>query len=53
MSRPNTFNAKTKNAAIKMTGVIKREFDNLTNEEIEEHKDLVNQAKLEELKKVA
>ena len=36
-----------------MTGVIKREFDNLTNEEIEEYRDLVNQATLEELKKMA
>ena len=44
-------NAKTKSKTVQVTGVIKREFDNLTTEEIVEHTNMVNQAKLEELKR--
>ena len=45
------YNAKTKSDAIKVTGVIKREFDNLTKEEIITHAKQVSQAKFEELKR--
>ena len=34
----------------KVSAVIKREFDNLTKEEIKTHAKLVNEAKLDELK---
>ena len=51
MTPAPVYNAKTKSGAIKVTGVIKREFDNLTKEEIITHAKQVNQAKFEELKR--
>ena len=44
-------NVKTVSDDIRFKGVIKREFDNLTKEEIVKHKKQVDQAKLEELKR--
>ena len=44
-------NVKTVSDTVKLKGVIKREFDNLTNEEIKLHQKQVDQAKLEELKR--
>ena len=42
---------KTVSDTVKLKGVIKREFDNLTKEEIKTHQKQVDQAKLEELKR--
>ena len=42
---------KTVSDTVKLKGVIKREFDNLSKEEIEKYKKQVDQAKLEELKR--
>ena len=47
----SAYNAKTKSDAVKVAGVIKREFDNLTKEEIIKYAKQVNQAKYEELKR--
>ena len=44
-------NVKTVSQEVKFQGVIKRDCDNLTKEEIVKHKRLVDQAKLEELKR--
>ena len=44
-------NVKTVSQEVRFKGVIKRDCDNLTKEEIIKHKDLVDQAKLEELKR--
>ena len=45
------YNAKTLSEEIKFKGVIKRDCDNLSKEEIIKHKKEVDQAKLEELKR--
>ena len=45
------YNVKTVSDNVKFQGVIRREYDNLSKEEIIKHSKQVNQAKLEELKR--
>ena len=51
LSIKRIYTVKTRSNAVKVAGVIRREFDNLTKEEIVQHAIQVSQAKFEELKR--